>query len=84
MQSRVCAQAMRKLRHSSLEPSPKLPYYMKFSRHIDSDANNKCREHNMARKLSDLHDIHSKERTSSLALKRLEKSHFLLSEEFSV
>ena len=30
MQSRVCAQAMRKLRHSSLEPSPKLSYYMKF------------------------------------------------------
>ena len=82
MQSRVCAHAMRKLRHSSLEPSPKLPYYMKFSRHIDSDANNKCRKHNMARKLSDSHDVHNKERTSSLPLKRLQNHIFYFLRNF--
>ena len=36
-----------------------IPYYMKFSRHVNlrnlSDANKKCRKHNMTRKLSNSH-----------------------------
>ena len=52
---------------------------MKFSRHVNfanfanerksrnlSDANNKCREHNMTRKLSDSHYVNNQERTSLL------------------
>ena len=66
-----------------------LPYYMKFSRHVnfanfaiqrksrnESDANNECREHNMTRELSDSHYVHNKERTNLLRLKRLKITFF--------
>ena len=70
-------------------------YYMKFSRHVNfanfaihtnsqilSDANNKCREQNMTRKLSDSryvndsHYVYSQERTNLLPLKRLQNDIF--------
>ena len=57
---------------NSFEGFSRVPYYMKFSRHVNfanlaiqkkksrnlSDANNKCREHNMTRKSSDSHYVH--------------------------
>ena len=70
---------------------------MKFSRRVNfanyailkksqnlSDANNiKCREYNMTRKLSDLHYVNNKERTSLLPLKRLQSHIFYSSEAMS-
>ena len=42
----------------------------------ESDANNECREPNMTRELSDLHNVHNKERTNLLRLKRLKITFF--------